>query len=75
MSTKRIFYFVLFVFLFSTLGIGVYAQDEEPWRDPELPSMERAEALLAVMSTEDKISMVTGNIRRLPSMGYRCLNV
>ena len=73
MSTKRIFYFVLFVFLFSTLGIGVYAQDEEPWRDPELPSMERAEALLAVMSTEDKINMVTGNIPPIAQYGLPLL--
>ncbi len=60
---QRIRWFLLFVFIFSAL-FGVVpsqAQTDKPWMDTSLAPEERAKLLLAEMTLEEKIAMVSGD--------------
>jgi beta-glucosidase len=50
------------------------AAQEQPWRDPDLPPGERADALLAAMSSDQKIAMALNDFASVAELGVPALS-
>jgi beta-glucosidase len=50
------------------------ASPTQSWRDPSQPAMQRADELLAAMTTDQKIDLVLGNFSPLSSLGIPALS-